>query len=142
MQSQYTISTDKALLNVSMIHAYLSEESYWAKNIPLAVVQKSIDNAVCFGVYNDHEQVGFARVITDKATFAYLADVFITEGHRGLGLSKLLMQHIMSHEDLQGLRRWMLGTRDAHKLYEQFGWTALSMPERFMQLHNPDVYQQ
>lgn len=137
----YCISTDNNLLDIPMIHHYLSTESYWAKNIPLHVLQTSIDNSICFGIYYFNQQIGFSRVVSDKATFAYLADVFILEPHRGKGLSKWLMETIMHYPELQGLRRWMLGTRDAHGLYAQFGWTPLSNPERFMQLHNPDVYQ-
>ncbi len=139
----YSISTDPGLLNVSMIHRYLSEESYWAKQIPLSVVERSVANSFCFGVYHQNEQVGFARLVTDKATFAYLADVFILPEHRGKGLSKWLVQTIHAHPDLQGLRRWVLATRDAHGLYAQFGWKPLpeEIVPRFMQLHNPDVYQ-
>ncbi len=126
-----------------MIYEYLSKASYWAKNIPREVVEKSIGNSLCFGVYcKDETQVGFARLITDKATFAYLADVFILEQHRGKGLSKWLIEVIQSHPELQGLRRWMLGTRDAHGLYEQFGWSEIpeETRKRFMQRHFPDVY--
>ncbi len=140
IHDDYLISTDKSLLDITMIYGYLSGESYWAKNMPMTVLKSSIDNSICFGVYQQEQQVGFARVITDQATFAYLADVFILETHRGKGLSKWLMKTIMSHADLQGLRRWMLGIRDAHSLYEQFGWKPLSNPERFMQIHNPDIY--
>lgn len=138
----YYISTDKSLLDVKMIHRYLSNESYWAKGIPFETVERSIDNSFCFAVYYNKEQIGFARLITDKATFAYLADVFILEEFRGKGLSKWLMQTIQTHQDLQGLRRWLLGTRDAHTLYEQFGWSILSeeVRPRFMQRHFPDVY--
>lgn len=141
-KDNYLVSTDKSLLDVGMIHNYLSTESYWAMHIPLDVVERSVANSLCFGVYNGKEQVGFARVITDKATFAYLADVFIIETHRGKGLSKWLMETIHAHPELQGLRRWMLGTRDAHGLYEQFGWTRFdeTLSRRFMQLHNKDVY--
>ncbi len=140
----YNISTNPTKLDINIIHKYLSEESYWAKDIPFNVVKKSIDNSLCFGVYKNNQQVGFARVVTDKATFAYLADVFILPEHRGKGLSKWLMTVIHSYPDLQGLRRWMLGTRDAHKLYEKFGWTYLTeeISKRFMQFHNPDVYKQ
>jgi GNAT superfamily N-acetyltransferase len=141
--SGYFVSDDKGLLDVSMIHRYLSGESYWAKGIPKVVVEKSVANSFCFGVYaSDETQVGFARLVTDKATFAYLADVFILENHRGKGLSKLLMETIQSHPELQGLRRWVLGTRDAHKLYEQFGWVVLAEEARprFMQRYFPDVY--
>lgn len=138
----YCISTYKEDLDVRLIHDYLSNKSYWAKNIPLAVVQKSIEGSFCFGVYHNKQQVGFARLVTDCATFAYLADVFILDAYRGKGLSKWLMQVIHTHPEVQGLRRWLLGTRDAHTLYEQFGWTRFSeeQSERFMQLHNPDVY--
>jgi GNAT superfamily N-acetyltransferase len=142
LKNEYQISTDKDLLDISIIHNYLSVESYWAKNVPKETVEKSIEHSICFGVYFNKEQIGFARLVTDKATFAYLADVFILEQHRGRGLSKWLIEVIQSHPELQGLRRWMLGTRDAHGLYEQFGWSVI--PEeargRFMQRHFPDVY--
>lgn len=139
----YRISTNPSLLNLALIHQYLSKESYWAQHIPMETVQKSIDHSLCFGVYTeDGAQVGFARIISDRATFAYLADVFILPQHRGKGLSKWLIQTIHSHPDLQGLRRWLLGTKDAHGLYAQFGWSAIppELASRFMQLHNPDVY--
>lgn len=139
----YFISTDKGLLDIGMIHDYLSGTSYWAEQIPRDIVERSVVNSICFGVYTvKKEQVGFARVVTDKATFAYLADVFILEEHRGKGLSKSLIETIQAHPDLQGLRRWMLGTRDAHELYEQFGWTRMTeeASRRFMQRHFPDVY--
>ncbi|MDE3253662.1 MAG: GNAT family N-acetyltransferase, partial [Bacteroidota bacterium] len=106
----YRISTDTSEMNVAAIHRYLSESSYWAKNIPLERVQRSIRHSFCFGVFQDADQVGFARLVTDRATFAYLADVFILPGHRGKGLSKWLVATIQSHPDLQGLRRWLLGT--------------------------------
>lgn len=139
----YQISTDPSLLDISIIFNYLSNESYWAKGITQTVIEKSIANSLCFGVYKNGEQIGFARLITDKATFAYLADVFIIEVYRGKGLSKWLMEVIQAHPELQGLRRWMLGTRDAHGLYEQFGWTVLDEDtrKRFMQRHFTDVYQ-
>ena len=133
MTSEYTISTDKSRLDIPLIQQFLSQESYWAQNVPLDVVQRSIDNSLCFGVYQGDQQVGFARVITDQATFAYLADVFVLPQHRGNGLSKQLMATISNWPALQGLRRWMLATRDAHALYEQFGFTALDKPEIFMQ---------
>lgn len=138
----YLISTDHTKLDIGVIHQYLSEESYWAKHIPLEVVKRSIDNSLCFGLYHLGKQIGFARLVTDKATFAYLADVFIIEMYRGKGLSKWLVQTIQAYPEVQGLRRWMLGTRDAHGLYAQFGWTPIpeEMVSRFMQLHNPDVY--
>lgn len=129
----YIISTDKSRLNVDLIHQYLSQESYWAKNIPRALVERSIEHSLCFGVYWHEQQVGFARVISDFATFAYLADVFILPDHRGQGLSKRLVAAIAAHPDLQGLRRFMLATRDAHSLYAQFGFTAIDKPDLFMQ---------
>lgn len=139
---EYFISTNSSLLSIDTVHQYLSKESYWAKNVPREVVEKSIINSLCFGLYKNNEQIGFARIVTDKATFAYLADVFILHHCRGKGLSKWLIEKIQSHPELQGLRRWMLGTRDAHGLYEKFGWSVI--PEevrgRFMQRHFPDVY--
>ncbi len=128
------ISTDKTKLELNYIHRYLSEESYWAKNIPFNVVRKSIEGSLCFGVYNNDTQIGFARVITDYATFAYLADVFIDKDHRGKGFSKQLMQYIMSCERLKGLRVFMLATLDAHTLYEQFGFKPLKEPTRYMSI--------
>ena len=142
-KNEFLISTDPSLLNVEMIHHYLSKESYWAMNIPRDVVKRSISNSLCFGLYEKDNQIGFARLVTDKSTFAYPADVLILETHRGKGLSKWLMETIQSHPELQGLRRWMLGTRDAHALYEQFGWSVLDEDtrKRFMQRHNKNVYQ-
>jgi GNAT superfamily N-acetyltransferase len=137
---EYSISTDKGKLQTDVIHGFLLQ-SYWAQNIPESVIKKSIQNSICFGVYCGDEQVGFARVITDKATFAYLADVFILDDHRGKGLSVLLMNAILSHPDLQGLRKFLLATRDAHGLYEKFGFKPLGIPERWMEIHNKDVYQ-
>jgi GNAT superfamily N-acetyltransferase len=138
----YSISDDATKLNIQVVHQYLSTESYWAKHIPFETVERAIQNSLCFGVYHQQEQIGFARLITDKATFAYLADVFILPAHRGKGLSKWLMQVIHTHPATQGLRRMVLATRDAHTLYEQFGWTrfAPEQLERFMQLHNPSPY--
>lgn len=135
----FAITTETSFFNVEFIHAFLSR-SYWAEDIPIETVQKSIDNSLCFGVFHLGRQIGFARVITDKATFAYLADVFIDEAYRGQGLSKWLMEEIMNHEDLQGLRRMMLATRDAHGLYAQFGFSELTFPERWMQIHKPGIY--
>ncbi len=137
LQDKFVISTDKSKLNVAYIHNYLSNKSYWAKNISLAIVQKSIDGSFCFGLYKTEknivsEQIGFARVVTDHATFAYLADVFVDEKYRGIGLAKFMMEVIMQHPDLQGLRRWMLATKDAHDLYTRFGFLPLDKPERIM----------
>jgi len=132
IKGNFIISTDKSKLDIQLIYDYLSKESYWAKNIPKELVKKSIEGSCCFGMYDVNAQIGFARVITDHATFAYLADVFITEDYRGKGLSKWLMEEIIKHPDFQGLRRWMLATRDAHGLYAKFGFTALDKPERIM----------
>jgi len=140
MQSTYNISTDKARLNLDFIHEYLSSKAYWCLNIPYETVRRSVENSLCFGVYCGDGQIGFARVISDYATIAYLGDVFIIEEHRGKGLSKMLIQAIMDHPDLQGLRRWILLTRDAHGLYQQFGWEPLANPERYMEIANPNVY--
>ena len=135
----FQISDEKSRLNLDYIHAFLSH-SYWAEEIPMGIVKKSIAGAMCFGVYTEEQQVGFARVITDKATFAYLADVFIDDRWRGKGLSKWLMTVIMDHPDLQGLRRFMLATRDAHGLYTQFGFEPISNPERLMAIARQDMY--
>ena len=134
-----TVDLDPARLDLAVVHGFLAE-SYWAKGIPLETVRRSIRNSLCFGLYEAENQIGFARVVSDRATFAYLADVFVLESHRGRGLGKLLMGAVVAHPDLQGLRRWMLATRDAHGLYAQYGFTPLPVPERFMQLHDPDVY--
>lgn len=135
----YIISDDRSRLDVAVIHAYLTE-SYWAAGIPRGVVERSIAGSLCVGIYHGADQVGFARMVTDKATFAYLADVFVLEAHRGRGLSKHLMEFIAAHPDLQGLRRCMLVTRDAHELYRQFGYTPLTAPERVMEKLDADVY--
>lgn len=137
----YTISTSKDTLNISYIHQFLTR-SYWAEGIPVRTVQRSIEGSLCFGVYHHDQQVGFARIISDLATYAYLADVFIDETQRGKGLGKWLVGTILAHPDLQGLRRIELGTLDAHGLYAQFGFVPLPQPERFMQIRNPDVYKQ
>jgi GNAT superfamily N-acetyltransferase len=136
----YLISTDRDLIDVEVVHRYLNAESYWAAGIPLHVAIRSIEHSLCFGLYKGGRQTGFARVITDYATFGYLADVFVLEPHRGHGLSKWMLSVIRNHPDLQGFRRWMLATRDAHGLYAQFGFTPLSSPDRLMELLNPDVY--
>src|ERR1700691_244087 len=137
----YSISTDQTRLDAALVHRYLCADSYWARGVPLEVVQRAIRNSLCFGLYHDDQQVGFARVVTDAATFAYLADVFIVAGHRGIGLGKQLMAAVMAHPDLQGLRRFMLATRDAHGLYRQFGFMELKNPQVLMERHDPDIYQ-
>ena len=137
----FTISTDPARLDLDMIHGFLSS-CYWATGIPRDVVERSIANSLCFGVYEPARQVGFARVITDRATFGYLGDVFVLESHRGRGLSKWLMECVHAHPELQGFRRWVLLTRDAHGLYAQHGWTPIANPGRYMERWTPDVYRQ
>jgi GNAT superfamily N-acetyltransferase len=132
----YLISTDKERLNVELVHEFL-KDSYWASGIPEEVVRRSIENSLVFGVYTGDEQVGFARVVTDYATFAYLADVFVLEAHRGRGLAKWMIEIITSHPRLQGLRRWMLATRDAHELYRRYGFAELERPEIFMEILAP-----
>lgn len=138
--SVYEISEDKSRLNIDVVHGYLTT-SYWSPGIPRLIVERSIQESLCFGVYFDSEQIGFARVVTDKATFAYLADVFILEPHRGQGLSKQLMAHISACSDLQGLRRFMLATKDAHSLYAQFGFSELGNPPSYMEILRPNIYQ-
>jgi len=135
----YLVSTDKSKIDVETVHHFLSR-SYWAENIPLDVVRKSIENSLCFGMYHEEKLVGFARAISDFATFAYLADVFILPEERGKGLSKWLIGIILEHPQLHGLRRFTLATRDAHSLYAQFGFSLFDKPERWMQKHDPDVY--
>jgi len=138
-RDSFIVTTDPARLEIDFIHGYLTR-SYWAEGITRETVERSIASSLCFGVYEGEKQVGFARVITDYATFAYLADVFIIESHRRRGLSKFLMECIVNHPQLQGLRRWTLGTRDAHELYTKYGFTPLAKPDRFMERHNPEVY--
>lgn len=137
---EFTISTDKARLDIPLIHQFLSTQSYWAVGIPYETVRKSIENAFCFGVYAGEKQVGFARVITDFATTAYIGDVFILPDYRKNGLSKWLVETMTSHPDLQGFRRWILATADAHTLYEKYGFVVIQHPERWMEKHNPNVY--
>jgi GNAT superfamily N-acetyltransferase len=136
----YLISTDRSKLDPGYIHDYLCNHSYWAAGIPLRTVKKSFEGSFCFGLYDQQKQIGFARVITDCATYGWLADVFIDEHYRGRSLSKWLLETILSHPELQGFRRWMLGTRDAQGLYAQFGFKPLENPERVMHKHDPDVY--
>jgi GNAT superfamily N-acetyltransferase len=135
-----SVSTDPAKLDVDVIHEYLSRRSYWAQGIPREIIERSIENSLCFGVYDGDRQVGFARVVTDRATFAYLCDVFVLESHRGRGLSKWLVRCVVDHPDLQGLRRFSLMTRDAQELYRRFGFAGLERPERYMEIADRDVY--
>jgi len=136
----YVISTDPARLDRRLIHGFLARDSYWAQEIPYDVVDHALDHSLCFGLYGPAGQVGLARVVTDYATFAYLADVFVLPEHRGRGLSKWLMETVVAHPALQGFRRFMLNTRDAHGLYAQTGFTALARPEWAMERFDPDVY--
>jgi len=163
-RGEFLISTDPARLDLDLIYDFLTN-CYWAKGIPRDVVARSIEHALCFGIYDESGAespllaksarngapqvgaqvraplVGFARVISDFATIAYLGDVFVLESHRGRGLGKWMMECILSHPALQNLRRWILLTRDAHELYRKYGFTALKSPDRYMELHRPDVYE-
>ena len=135
----FTISTDKARLDRAVIHEFL-RTSYWSRGIPRRLVDRSIENSLCFGLYSEERQIGFARVISDLSTFGYLSDVFVVESHRGRGLATWFMQTILAHPDLQGIRRWMLATADAHGLYRKVGFTELSKPERIMEKLVSDPY--
>jgi GNAT superfamily N-acetyltransferase len=128
-------------LDLDVIHSFLSS-SYWARSIPRSVVARALAGSLCFGVYDGDRQVGFARVVTDRATFAYLADVFILESHRRRGLATLLLKAVAAHPDLQGLRRFLLATKDAHGLYEKFGFRPVEKPERYLEIHRPNVYEE
>ncbi|MBF5041290.1 GNAT family N-acetyltransferase [Aggregicoccus sp. 17bor-14] len=143
-RGEFLVSTERALLDVPLIHAFLTH-TYWSPGVPLETVQRAIEHSLCFGLYRTEEgrparQVGFARVVTDCATFGYLADVFVDEGLRGQGLGQWLMEVLFAHPQLQGFRRFMLATRDAHGLYAKHGFTPLSAPDRFMERWDPDVY--
>jgi GNAT superfamily N-acetyltransferase len=138
---EFLISTDRSRLDLDVIYGFLTN-CYWSKGIPWEVVARSIEHSLCFGVYDGSgAQVGFARVVSDFSTVAYLGDVFILESHRGRGLSKLLMECATQHPALQGLRRWILLTRDAHELYKKFGFTPVKAPNRYMERHDPGVYE-
>jgi GNAT superfamily N-acetyltransferase len=155
-KGEFVISTDRERLDLDVVHGFLTE-CYWAKGIPREIVARSIENSLCFGVYDGSaekfsllpkagrsgapKQVGFARVISDFATYAYIGDVFILDEYRGRGLGKWLMECIMQYPRLRGLRRWSLVTRDAHQLYAPFGFTPLKTPDRYMELHNPEIYE-
>lgn len=139
-KGEYLLSTDKSKLDLKMIHEFLSKESHWAKNIPYERVKKSIENSLCFGLYHGEKQIGFARVISDYSTIAYLGDLFILKDHRGKGLSRWMLEVIMNHPDLTGLRRWILVTKDAHDVYQQYGWAMVARPENWMEIHDPEAY--
>ena len=138
-RGEYTITTNRHALDLNAIHDFLTR-SYWSLGVPIGIVERAIANSLCFGLFHGKGQVGFARVITDKATFAYLADVYVLDSHRGKGLSKWLLEVIQGHEHLQGLRRFMLATRDAHGLYSQFGFKELANPSRIMEIVNENAY--
>ena len=137
---EFIISTDRHRLQVDIIHKYLSEESYWARERTAEQTETAIKNSLPFGVYKGENQIGFARIVTDYATFAYLGDVFILPEYQGIGLSKFLMKTIVEHPDLQNLRRWILATKDAHTLYEKYEFSALRHPERWMEKTAPNAY--
>lgn len=138
-RGDYVISTERARLDIAAIHRFISTESYWGQGRAVEVVRRSVDNSLAFGIYKGARMVGFARVVTDYATFAWLADVFVVDDERGQGLSKWLVEVILAHPDVQGLRRWLLATRDAHELYRRFGFDELKRPERFMERPAPDM---
>ncbi len=139
-KDEFTISTEKQRLNLDVIHKFLSEDSYWARERSIEQTKTAIENSICFGLYDGDRQIGFARVVSDRATFAYIGDVFVLSEYRGRGLSKWLMQVIVDHPELQGLRRWVLATKDAHGLYEQFEFAQLRYPERWMEKTAPNAY--
>ncbi|CAL2101501.1 GNAT family N-acetyltransferase [Tenacibaculum sp. 190130A14a] len=141
-RNDYTISTDKDRLDILSIHKFLSNETDWAKGIPLHTLKTSIENSLNFGLYHKKQQIGFARVISDYSTIAYLGDVYVLEEYRGKGLSKWLINEIIEHPNLQRLRRWILLTNTAEWLYEKFGFTEIPNPEFYMEKHNPNVYKE
>jgi ribosomal protein S18 acetylase RimI-like enzyme len=138
-RGEYELSTDPGRLIVTDIHAYLSR-SYWAAHIPIELVRRAIAGSLCVGVYHAGRQVAFARVVTDRATFAYLCDVYVLEDHRDRGLARWMMEAVVTHPDLQGLRRFVLHTRDAHGLYREFGFTESANPRGYMEIARPDPY--
>jgi GNAT superfamily N-acetyltransferase len=136
-RGDYTISTDNKRLDLNVIHDFISNQSYWGQGRALETVERALDHSLNFGVFNNQQQVGFARVVTDFATFAWVADVFIIKDHRKQGLSKWLMETVLAHPELQGFRRWVLATKDAHELYRRFGFFELKRPERWMERPDP-----
>jgi len=139
-RGEFKISTDPARVDLPVVHAFLRTEAYWSPGVPMDVVRRSIGGSIVFGVYRGEEQVGFTRVVSDKATFAWICDVFVLDAYRGQGLGKWLMECVVAHPELQGLRRWMLATRDAHGLYTQSGFTELHDPARLMERWDPEIY--
>jgi GNAT superfamily N-acetyltransferase len=138
-RGEFSISTDPKQLDITVIHKYLSTDSYWAQGRTVDTIERSIENSLNFGLYKGEQQIGFARVVTDYATFAWLADVFVLDAYRGRGLGKWLVEVILSHPDLQRFRRWVLATKDAHELYRQFGFIELKRPERWMERPDPQM---
>ena len=139
-ETDLLISDDPTLLDRALIHRFLSEHSYWARGVPREIVDRSLAHSLCLGAYRDGRQIGFARVVSDFATFAWLADVFVVEDHRGMGFGRRLVAAVLAHPRLQGMRRFMLGTRDAHGLYARFGFQPLAQPERFMEIRPETSY--
>lgn len=138
-RGEYTVSSDPAQMDLDVIHGYLSR-AYWCEGIPREMVERAMRHSLCFGLFKIDQQIGFARVITDSTTYAYLCDVFVLESHQGEGLGMWLMQCVMQHPDLQGLRRWSLITRSAHELYRRVGFSQLAKPQNYMELHAPNIY--
>ena len=138
-RGEYTICTDNELLDVRVIHDFVSNQSYWGQGRKLEVVQRALDHSLNFGIYKDKQQIGFGRVVTDYATFAWIADVFVLSDFRGQGLSKWMMEVMLGHPQLQGFRRWVLATKDAHNLYSRFGFIPLHRPERWMERPDPTM---
>jgi len=138
-RGEYTISTENKRLDIRRIHDFVSNQSYWAQGRAIETVQRALDNSLNFGLYKNNHLIGFARVVTDYATFAWIADVFVLSEDRGQGLSKWIMEVILSYPELQGLRRWVLATKDAHGLYARFGFIPLHRPERWMERPDPNM---
>jgi GNAT superfamily N-acetyltransferase len=139
-RDEYRVTDERSRMDLGVIHGFMAGESYWAAGIPEGVMARAVANSLCFGLFLRDRQVGFARVVTDRATFGYLCDVFVDRGHRGAGLGKWLVDCVLSHPDLQGLRRLCLVTRDAHELYKGFGFKPMPDATRYLELHRPDVY--
>ena len=139
-RGEHVVSDDPRRIDVEVVHAFLAGRSYWAAGIPAETLARALANSLCFGVYRGPRQVGFARVVTDRATFGYLCDVYVEESARGTGLGEWLVACVLEHPDLQGLRRLSLMTRDAHALYGRFGFKAMADPTRYMEIHRPNVY--
>jgi GNAT superfamily N-acetyltransferase len=138
-RGEFMVSSDLARMDMNVVHGYLSR-AYWCEGLPREALERAMRNSLCFGLFEGQNQVGFARVVSDRTTFAYVFDVFVLESHRGRGLGTWLMQCVVRHPELQGLRRWHLTTRDAHSLYRKVGFTLLSKPERHMEVFTPDMY--